>query len=145
MISFTIYGIPQPQGSARAFYIAKLKRAVITADNKKLKPWRQEVSGTALAEMGDQQPARATPICVDVAFYFDRPKSAKKDAIKIQKPDVDKLLRGLLDALTGICFMDDAQVVDVHACKRFGSPARSEIKVSILGEQEQVNTEATAA
>lgn len=68
------------------------------------------------------------PVFARIDFYFDRPKSVKAEN-KTTKPDVDKLLRSVLDALTGIAFKDDSQVVTCEVSKHFGSPARAEIKV----------------
>ena len=36
----------------------------------------------------------------------------------VQRPDLDKLIRSTLDGLTGAVFVDDSQVVAVHASKR---------------------------
>jgi Holliday junction resolvase RusA-like endonuclease len=107
MLNFTVYGLPQPQGSIRAFTPKGWKRPVLTSDNAKVKPWRQEIAGTALAIM-----ARATypqdfeseePVYVHAFSTFPRPKSTKKSVVhKTTKPDIDKLTRALHDALTGI-------------------------------------------
>ena len=35
------------------------------------------------------------------------------------KPDLDKLVRSVMDALTGYAFVDDSQVIEVEASKRF--------------------------
>lgn len=124
-IDFTVSGIPQPQGSARAFVPKGWNRAVITSDNKKLRPWRQDVSAMATEAMSERN-EQATQEAVEVAcyFYFQKPKSTKKSTTqKITKPDIDKLLRGVLDALTGIVFRDDSQVVYVQCKKLFdGAP-----------------------
>jgi Holliday junction resolvase RusA-like endonuclease len=48
---------------------------------------------------------------------------------KTTKPDVDKLLRALLDSMTGVVFVDDSQVTKCQVEKRFGSPERSVISV----------------
>jgi predicted short-subunit dehydrogenase-like oxidoreductase (DUF2520 family) len=44
-----------------------------------------------------------------------------------------KLARGVEDALTGIVWRDDAQIVVEHLEKRYGSPARCEVRVKYLG------------
>ncbi len=124
-IDFTVAGVPQPQGSAKAFIPKGWNRAVITSDNKKLRPWRQDVSMMAQEAMKKAPGVpnwHVTDKAVEVAcyFYFQKPKSAgRKVTRKITKPDIDKLLRGVLDALTGIVFRDDAQVVGVQCYKLF--------------------------
>lgn len=134
MICFTIYGIPQPQGSTRAFIPKGWSRPVITTDNKSLKPWRQDVSQTAQLEMqkAGLSIVQNKPIFLCANFYFDRPKSLKKSIVqKITKPDLDKLFRALSDALTGIVFKDDSQIVASTVVKSFGAP-RMEVGVQVL-------------
>ena len=135
-LEFTIFGIPQPQGSTRAFIPRGWTRPVITTDNTKLKPWRQELAHTAMVAMrecGAKMAVRGVPISITLTFYFEKPKSEKKSAQhKVTKPDLDKLLRAVLDALTGIAYQDDAQVCECRVRKIFGSPARLEVRVSTL-------------
>lgn len=120
-VSFTVHGKPQPQGSTRAFIPRGWKRAIITSANKNLKPWRQDVSDQARAAMGGAMPDEG-PIHVTCKFYFLKPKSAKKSVVyKITAPDIDKLLRGIFDGMTGICFRDDAQVVSCQSTKQFSA------------------------
>ena len=40
------------------------------------------------------------------------------------KPDVDKLARAALDALTGVLWADDSQVVSLHAQKEYAGEAQ---------------------
>jgi Holliday junction resolvase RusA-like endonuclease len=136
--SFTIFGVPQPQGSMKAFLPHGWTRPVVTTDNSKLKPWRQELAQTAMITMrecGAQLAARGVPIAIELSFVFERPQSAKRTAQhKTTKPDLDKLIRAALDGFTGIIFEDDGQVSQCIATKVFGSPARLEVHVSTLAE-----------
>jgi Holliday junction resolvase RusA-like endonuclease len=136
--SFTIFGVAQPQGSTRAFLPRGWTRPVLTTDNAKLKPWRQQLAQTAMVTMHDcgaKMAARGVPISITLTFYFDKPKSERKAAqYKTTKPDLDKLLRAVLDALTGIAYADDSQVTECRVAKIFGSPARLEVHVSKLAE-----------
>ena len=116
MVRFEVYGVPQPQGSSRAF-VTKTGRAVVTSANKNLRPWRDQVAWEAREAM-DGSPPLTGAVCVEVVFWLARPKSVKRLSPTV-KPDVDKLLRGVLDALTGVAFVDDAQVVDVDVSKRY--------------------------
>jgi Holliday junction resolvase RusA-like endonuclease len=130
-VKFTVLGVPQPQGSSRAFIPKGWSRAIITSANPKNKSWRQEVAGAALCEMKEHKPSgRGMPMRVMLAFYFQRPKSVKVLAEKTTKPDIDKLCRSAIDALTGIAFEDDSQVTELFATKAFGNPPRVEITVS---------------
>ncbi|HKN77114.1 MAG TPA: RusA family crossover junction endodeoxyribonuclease [Candidatus Acidoferrum sp.] len=135
-IRFTVYGRPEPQGSTRAFLPKGWNRAVITTDNAKLKPWRQQLSASAigaLAENGGELLAKPSGVRLAVCFYFERPASvSKRRVLPSVKPDIDKLTRALMDALTGTIFEDDAQVTDIVVAKRYGIPERAEVQVEIV-------------
>ena len=132
MIQLTVYGTPKPQGSTRAFIPKGWKRAIITADNKQLKPWRQEISAAALAFQKAAAPYYEAPQSIDLRFFFARPKSAKRRREMTVRPDLDKISRSVLDALTGILFRDDAAVVKMSASKAYGEPERVEITLEAI-------------
>lgn len=125
-LSFTVWGTAVPQGSMRGF--VRGKHVVVTSDNVKLKPWRQELAGTAMAAAAQQNftpIARPNAAWLIVSFFFERPKSVKKTLEKTTKPDLDKLLRAVKDALKGIAYDDDSQVTRVVMEKQYGTPARA--------------------
>jgi crossover junction endodeoxyribonuclease RusA len=131
-ISFTVFGTPIPQGSMRAFLRPGMKHPVVTSDNKKLKPWRQEVTGCALRAF--RAPVlRPSALCVEINFFLTKPeRKSSKIHHPSTKPDADKLLRGVLDALTGVVYEDDSQVCRIIVEKYYGRPERAEITVSVL-------------
>ncbi len=136
MIAFTVYGKPQPQGSTRMFPIKTPtgNHMVLTSANRKLKPWRQEVASMALQAraVGRVNMAEAfnRPVRVRTNCYFAPPKKMPSGRTGMTvKPDIDKILRGILDSLTGILYKDDAQVVEALAVKLYGLPERAEIEV----------------
>ena len=96
--------------------------------SKKVKPWRQDVKHAAI----ERKPAdwnTAAPMILSVVFRFQRPKSHfNKSGLRSSAPqhctsasngDLDKLLRSTNDALTGILFDDDRQVVSIDATRRY--------------------------
>ena len=125
-LCFSVHGIPIPQGSTRAFIPKGWSRPIITAANAKTKPWRQEIAGVVVSEMEKTGFARMTkdvPVKVCAGFSFPRPHGLPKRVnSKTTKPDLDKLVRSLLDAMTGLVFEDDSQVVQLHVRKTFGIP-----------------------
>ena len=134
-IKFTVFCRPQPQGSIRAFTPKGWNRPVLTSDNKDLKSYRQQVSIVALAAMRDlgMEPIPAKQaVSLTAKFYFQRPKSKKKDAAMTVRPDLDKIVRSTFDALTGIVFGDDSQVTELTATKIYGVPERVEIEASTI-------------
>jgi Holliday junction resolvase RusA-like endonuclease len=123
-LRFVIYGVAQPQGSTRGFVPKGWKRAVITSDNPQNKGWRQlvaEGASRALAESGVG--LIDTPVHLSVAFYLPRPKSLpKRVAAHVKRPDLDKLLRSVGDALTRVVWADDAQLVKITGAKDYAPP-----------------------
>ena len=137
-IRFTVYARPQPQGSTNAFIPKGWDRPVITTDNSKLKPYRQAVAGVALTTMsGQPMIPRGVAVSVTCDFYFAKPPSIpKRRTFPTVKPDGDKLLRATWDAMTGIVYEDDSQIVKWLGGKHYGLPERVEIVVAIVQEIE---------
>jgi crossover junction endodeoxyribonuclease RusA len=143
-VRFTAFGIPQPQGSARMVPISPPCRVChrrdqrITSDNPKLKPWRALIRKALDAE--NVQPIEG-PVRVSLLFGLPRPKHhfgargllASAPAYPAVRPDVDKLARAALDALTGPAFGDDSQVVELIVLKHYadGTPG-VEIRVEAM-------------
>lgn len=135
-ICFVCFCHPEPQGSARGFPIQRQNGKIgvsITSDNRKLKPFRHVIARTALAAI-DVRPfaAKHVPVRMEIDFYFQKPASApKKRLFPVVKPDLDKLARSIFDALAGIMFVNDAQVIDCRVRKHYGTPERIEISAEI--------------
>ena len=124
MIEFTVPGLPQPKGSMKA-----LTTRVVVSNNPALKPWTLSAQWLAKEAMMNRDRFWGA-VAVDVVAVFERPKTLpKRITAKITKPDVDKLARAVLDAMTGIVFLDDAQVVTLLIQKTFGSPERTHVRV----------------
>lgn len=138
MIEFTVFGRPAQMGSKKAFYVPKLKRAVITDDNSaKRKQWAGAFADKAALAM-DGAPLVDAPLKVAISFHFARPKShygAKglKPSAPVehaQSPDLDKLVRCALDAMTGTIYRDDKQVMNLSASRHWtDSQERAEVLV----------------
>lgn len=126
--SLVVYGRPEPQGSTRAFMPKRGKFPVVTSDNPKVKPYRQQIALTAMAK-GIRPCAREASLSVKLSFYFTRPASAKRRLDPVVKPDLDKLVRSVFDALTGVAFVDDAQITKLETGKDYGDPERTEIEI----------------
>jgi crossover junction endodeoxyribonuclease RusA len=131
-ITFFVAGIPAPKGSLKAFPIRHKDgrmSSILTNANSKTKPWEDSIK---LVAMGN---APTTPsinaISIDCTFKMLRPKSVRpsKRLHCITRPDLDKLLRTVLDALTGIFFADDSQVISLVAGKEYSDSCGVEIKI----------------
>jgi len=147
-IRFTAYVTPTPQGSMKGFVLpgkwGAKPRAILTSDNKKLKPYRGEVTReamVALRDAGVEEPfaEKHVPVSMVLDFYFQRPPSIPKKRVgMVVKPDIDKLIRSTTDAMTGIIYADDAQIVELSVRKHYGTPERVEVATSIWVENQSV-------
>jgi Holliday junction resolvase RusA-like endonuclease len=64
-------------------------------------------------------------VVLTMNFYLKRPRSQKKAAFPLSRPDVSNLLKGAEDALKGQVWVDDSQVTDLTACKRYVAPGQN--------------------
>lgn len=141
-IHFTVFGIPQTKGSTRMWKAPNMKFPVITNTNKKNKPWAQTVSAMAQQHRQDGCPFNG-PIRVRLVFRMPIPKSIPKrrPSFMTKRPDLDKMIRSVKDALTGVLYRDDNQVVCVEAHKTYGE----EPGVTITVERIDLNFEGTVS
>ena len=82
----------------------------------------------------------AGALFVDITAFFAIPKSytkAKKNAIEngnlapTKKPDADNIGKVVLDALNGIAYEDDKQIVDLRVRKKYAVGVREGLRVCI--------------
>lgn len=130
-IEFFVPGKPSPSGSKRAFVIIPKgggrPRAIVTDACKTSNDWKGDVK--RFASDAYKGPLLECPIRLSLTFYMQRPQShfgkngVKDSAPKLpaKKPDVDKLSRAVMDSLTGVIWMDDAQVTTKLVKKRFAT------------------------
>jgi len=59
------------------------------------------------------------PIGLGVSFVLQRPKSVKRYYPHV-KPDLDNLLKSVVDGLNGILYQDDCQIVECFSQKEYG-------------------------
>jgi len=95
-----------------------------------LMPWRDSITYAAREARGpDSSGYEQCAVAVNLVFWFPRPKShyranggLKETApgMKASRPDIDKLSRAVLDAITASgVWRDDAQVAELHTTKRY--------------------------
>lgn len=117
-LRFTVYGDPLPKGSVRAFTPKGWNRPILTSATKGLKKWEEKIASAANAQANGI--LLTGPVHVKIAFFLTRPQSLpKKVRLHTKRPDLDKLIRGATDALTGIVWKDDAQAVSILATKHY--------------------------
>ena len=109
----------KPVAWTRPQFDSKTKRVYNT---EKLTDYENQIALYAKAAMRGRPPFTGE-VKLTAEFYRPKPKPRKG-----QKPqvsfigDVDRYLNAIMDALIGICYLDDRQVVDAHPKKLFGEP-----------------------
>lgn len=130
-VEFDVRGMPVSQGSVRAFVAGN--RAIVASVTAPLAAWRNAIA-TEAREATEGRAPMSGPLSVMLAFRFPRPRSHFLPANRSRpvpvlrldaprhlsgKPDADKVARAGLDALTGVAYIDDAQVSVLTVVKRY--------------------------
>lgn len=145
-LQFFVPGIPAPGGSKRAFTVRRRDGSLgvgVQDAAKRNKPWRSDVAVIAGHAMTGR-PLLTGPLMVQVEFVLSRPKGhfgtgrnarqVKRSApvYPASKPDATKLWRAAEDALTGIVWRDDSQIVQQIISKTYGHKPGMRIVVESL-------------
>ena len=129
-IDLLVEGVPVPQGSFR-----HVGNGRIISANPKLNAWRDTIA----TQIATQTAHRLieTPIRLQLVFTLPRPKSVSKAvrATPTTKPDLDKLTRAVMDAISleRYCqvIKDDSLVTDLHAAKRYADHTKPGVTIMI--------------
>ncbi len=120
MINFFVDGLPVTQGSMKI-----INNRVVHNKGSQLAAWRSAVALTAR-----QNGARplTEPIEINIKFCLPKPRTVKRQYPSVA-PDLDKLIRAVLDGLTAIAYIDDGQVVVIRAEKAYSDRIGAEISL----------------
>jgi Holliday junction resolvase RusA-like endonuclease len=110
---------------------------VITEMSKRAKPWKAEVAAAALDAY--QGPLLEGPLHFKVVEYRLRPKShfgksglnkrGREHTHPISAPDCLKIARAIEDALSGVIYRDDSQIVSEVIKKRWGQREHTRVYI----------------
>ena len=153
-IEFQVCGRPMTQGSTRVIPLkakgggyqvrpdGRPKLIPVHDKGKELKAWRQQVALTAREVYNG--PLLLDAVALTLVFERPRPKGhygtgrnagklkASATDHPIQKPDVLKLARAVEDALSGVVWKDDSQVVEETLLKCWGDCYRVSVTIQPL-------------
>lgn len=121
MIEFRVEGTPVPQGSMKV-----INGHVIHSQGSALAQWRSAIALSA--RKAGAFPLK-DPMTITMTFITLKPKTVKREYPSVP-PDLDKLVRAVLDALTAIAYIDDGQVVELYAKKIYGLVPGVKIQVA---------------
>ena len=124
MFRFFVKGRPVPQGSLKFIHGRPIHERA--AD---LAVWRADIARNA--ELSGYRPVDGA-VKVTCEFIYMKPKTSPRSMPWV-KPDLDKLIRAVLDGLTGVAYADDCQVTLIQASKTYGSAEGVWITIEQLG------------
>lgn len=143
LIHFTVLGPPQGKARARTFYNKALGRSVsMTPENTVL--YENHIKACFL-EQTDTKTRwfNSEPLEMRIEAYYPIPKSTSKkarekmmhgDILPTKKPDADNVAKVICDALNGIAYHDDTQIVRLEVCKYYDEIPRVEVAIEDYAE-----------
>ena len=125
------FEVPGPFGVKGSTFSFKDRRGVIRTktDSKHGKSFASAVQWAA-KQAGVPIVPKGRGVNLSVIYGFPRPKG--RDRLRCDpcvRPDVDKLCRALLDALTGIAYHDDGQVIALSVRKIYADTVKARVIV----------------
>lgn len=142
-LDFTVIGTPKGKGrprftSAGGRAMAYTPKATKEAEEAVKEAFSKAFPGVSFG---------STPVAVRVKAYMPIPKNAShaqkakmlSDIIRhTHKPDADNILKLVCDALNGLAFDDDKQIIEVWCEKAYSDVPRTEISVIRIGGDNNV-------
>lgn len=119
MVSFVIKGIPKVKQRPR--FVSRNGK-VLTYTPKATATFENLVKLKAEKEI--KQPLKGA-IKLAIRFHLPRPKKIiwktkpMPEIYSDKRPDIDNLAKSVIDGLTGIAFIDDGQIADLHLTKKY--------------------------
>lgn len=126
MVTFKVDA--DPVGKQRARY-AKRGNFVQTYTPDKTRNYESLIKEAAIEAMGSSEPLE-TPVTLYLYIRAPIPKSLPKKRIEaclnglekpIKKPDASNVLKSVEDAMNGVVYKDDSQIVNIHVSKVYSS------------------------
>lgn len=123
-ILLTIIGNPQPQLRPR---FSRRGNFVKVYDPEKSRSWKETVKWQAIEQKAT---VLQGALKMNLLFCFTRPKSLPKKIIAhTKKPDLDNCVKCIKDALEGVCYERDSQIMELQAMKIYSDRPRVEIQI----------------
>ena len=126
IVTFTVDGAPVGKGRPKFSSRGSFVRAYTP---KKTSDYEATVRLAGKPAMGSQEPLE-TPVSLYLYVRAPIPASTTKKVLQeisagrvkpIKKPDLDNVLKAVSDALNGVCYKDDSQIVNIHCTKVYSS------------------------
>lgn len=134
-ICFTVPGKPQGKARARTFYNPKTK-AMSSVTPEKTVLYENFISTCYLQAAGEERFSDTAYIRIRIQAFYEVTKSTSKvkrtamlngELLPTKKPDIDNIAKAVLDALNGVAYRDDTQVVELYVRKQYSEKPQVEI------------------
>ena len=138
MICLTIPGEVVPQGRPR---FARTRNGIRTYDPARSREYKSFVQWSTF-QLWPAEPFDG-PLFVHIVEYravpASWPKKRRADALAgiirpTGRPDMDNVIKAILDSLNGRMWRDDSQVVSLYAEKRYAETPRAEVEIKRVEE-----------
>jgi len=134
MVTFCVEGTPIGKGRPK---FARRGNFVSAYTPTKTRDYESIIAQAAKNAMLFAEPLKtpvAAYIYVTVPVPTSYPKWRKEMCLKgfqrpCKRPDLDNILKAYLDAMNGIVYDDDTQVVSLHSTKVYGTEGRVEVMI----------------
>ena len=123
-IYFYVHG--QPQGKARPRF-SKVGKFVKVYTPEKTKTYENQIKEATILAMGPLKPLE-TSVAVHLHIFSSVPASYSKKRTAdcllgyerpTKKPDIDNIAKAFLDAMNGVAYKDDSQIVYLTVTKKY--------------------------
>ena len=132
-ICFTVFGPPKGKGRPR---FSRGRNNIYAYTPPTTKKYEQDIREAYRMQIGAGILLQG-PISAEIVCYYPIPKSESKstkesmkagDLYPLKKPDLDNVLKCVLDACNDLVYLDDKQICCVRIEKRYGIEPRVEIR-----------------
>jgi Holliday junction resolvase RusA-like endonuclease len=126
MVTFKVDA--NPVGKQRARYV-KRGNYVTAYTPEKTRTYEALIKEASREAMGSSEPLE-TPVSLYLYIRVPIPKSCTKKRLEaiqnglekpIKKPDASNVLKSVEDAMNGVVYKDDSQIVNIHVSKVYSS------------------------
>jgi len=118
-----VYGVPVPKGRPKVAMRGKFPIVYTPKETR-------EAEDNFLAQVIKQKPDVPLdgPLKASIRFYKIKPKSYPKKMIHwTKKPDLDNMIKLVLDAMNNVFFKDDSQIIELSSSKEYAEVPRTEV------------------